>query len=332
MISDNILVPDNFVGNMRSKELDLESYNTDKITHRYLEVYDPILTSWVDKEIKLLEIGIHKGGSLQLWRDYFRLGIIVGIDIKLPERFLPGERIQIFKGSQADEEFLSEVASKTAPEGFDIIIDDASHIGALTKTAFWHLFDNHLKPGGLYVIEDWGTGYLDDFPDGKRLDSLNSPASRVPSQSSQASTHTMKAPFPCHSYGMVGFIKELVDEQGAASVTAGRPIGESRASRFTQLVITPCIVFVSKMAPTLSASPNPVPASEGLGRTTISWNSVNGKIYVAENGHDEVLFADSPSGSQDVTWIQAGSVYEFRLYNADRSKLLEKVTVTKTRP
>src|SRR5262249_23051211 len=87
---------------MRSKELNLDCYNTDKITHRYLDVYDPILAPWVGKEVKLLEIGIHKGGSLRLWRDYFRLGVIIGIDIKLPEHFLPGERIQIFKGSQAD--------------------------------------------------------------------------------------------------------------------------------------------------------------------------------------------------------------------------------------
>jgi len=317
---------------MRSKELDLDSYNTDKITHGYLKVYDPILAPWVDKKIKLLEIGVREGGSLQLWRDYFQLGVIIGIDIKLPEDFVPGERIQIFRGSQSDKRFLSEVANKTAPEGFDIIIDDASHIGTLTKTAFWHLFDNHLKPGGLYVIEDWGTGYLEDFPDGKRLDAVNSRVSSVQSLSPEAGNHRMKVPFPCHSHGMVGFIKELVDEQGAASVTTGRPIGQSRASKFTQLVITPCIVFVSKMAPSLNACPNPVPASEGLGRTIISWDSVNGKIYVSKNGRDEVLFADSPGGSQDANWIEAGSVYEFRLYNADHTELLEKVVVTKPTP
>jgi hypothetical protein len=128
---------------------------------------------------------------------------------------------------------------------------------------------------------------------------------------------------------MVGFIKQLVDEQGAASVTMGRPASECRASRFTQLVITPCIVFVTKVTPTLDASPNPVPASEGLGKTTISWNSVDGKIYVSENGRNEVLFADSPGGSQDADWIGADSSYEFRLYNSDRTKLLEKIIVTK---
>jgi hypothetical protein len=129
----------------------------------------------------------------------------------LPEHFVPGERIQVFEGNQTDEAFLSEVANKTAPEGFDIIIDDASHIGELTKTTFWHLFDNHLKPGGLYAIEDWGTGYWDDFPDGKRFNIANSP---VESLSSETAGESIKVPFPCHSYGMVGFVKELADEQG----------------------------------------------------------------------------------------------------------------------
>ena len=35
----------------------------------------------------------------------------------------------------------------------------------------------------------------------------------------------MKIPFPCHSYGMVGFVKELVDEQGAGNIALGRKGG-----------------------------------------------------------------------------------------------------------
>jgi hypothetical protein len=148
---------------MRSAQLNLAAYDSGKIGLGYLEIYDPILAPWVNKKIKLLELGVRKGGSLQLWRDYFPRATIVGIDLRLPENFAPGERIQLFEGNQADTAFLSEVAIRTAPEGFDIIIDDASHIGELTRTAFWYLFDHRLKPGGLYAIEDWGTGYLDDF-------------------------------------------------------------------------------------------------------------------------------------------------------------------------
>lgn len=298
--------------NMRSKQLDLSAYDTDKINHHYLELYDPILSPWIDRELKLLEIGIHRGGSLKLWRDYFPHGRIVGIDLKLPKNFVPGDRVQVFEGSQADTGFLSEVAMKTAPECFDVIIDDASHIGELTKTTFWHLFDHHLKPGGLYAIEDWGTGYLDDFPDGKKLDPKPSTVN----------------PFPCHSHGMVGFVKELVDEQGAGSITVGRN-EEFRLSKFESLLVTSGVIFVTKMAPTLSAFPNPVPSGEGLGQTTISWKSVDGKVYVSENGHGEVLFVNSPCGSEKANWIAIGSSYEFRLYNTGHKELLAKVIVTR---
>ena len=171
---------------------------------------------------------------------------------------------------------------RTAPEGFDLIIDDASHIGELTKTTFWHLFDHHLKPGGLYAIEDWGTGYLDDFPDGKQFEPKPSTLN----------------PFPCHSNGMVGFVKELVDEQGAGSITLGRN-EEFRLSKFESLLVTSGVILVTKMAPTLSAFPNPVPSGEGPGKTTITWNSVDGKIYVSVNGGNEMLFAGSPRGAAE---------------------------------
>jgi len=46
---------------------------------------------------------------------------------------------------------------------------------------------------------------------------------------------------------MVGFVKELVDEQGAADLTrasfSGKP---KRRSKFESLLITPSIVFVKK--------------------------------------------------------------------------------------
>jgi hypothetical protein len=299
---------------MRSEQLNLGAYDTDKIQNNFLEVYDPILSRWTDKDLKLLEIGIYKGGSLQLWRDYFPKGTIVGIDLELPPEFIPGERIQLFKGSQADTKFLSEVATSTAPEGFDIIIDDASHVGELSKVTFWHLFHHHLKAGGLYAIEDWGTGYLDDFPDGKRFDP-------------KPSSHE---PFPCHSHGMVGFVKELVDEQCAGSIALGRH-EQFRLSKFESLRFTEGVVFVTKTAPSLSASPNPVPADEGPGLTTISWKSVDGKVYVSTNGQEEVLFADAPRGSELADWIEAGSTYEFRLYNADHKQLQARLTVTRDR-
>jgi hypothetical protein len=235
---------------LRSSQLPLEKYDTDKITNHYVERYDPILEPWLEKKVALLELGVYKGGSLLLWRDYFPLGTIVGIDIHLPKDFKPVERVRLYEGSQADTNFLSKVANETAPEGFDIIIDDASHMGELTKIAFWHLFDHHLKPGGLYVIEDWGTGYWEDWPDGKSLDpeSASQPHPRRNFLSSIMNRKPdTKTPMQCHSYGMVGFVKQLVDEQGAISVSRRTSTGEAtRRPKFESLTITPPMVIVKK--------------------------------------------------------------------------------------
>jgi hypothetical protein len=235
---------------VRRLELLLDQYDSDKISNHYLERYDPVLEPWLEKELVLLELGVYRGGSLLLWRDYFRLGTIVGIDINLPKDFKPTERVHLYKGSQTDTKFLSRVASEIAPDGFDIIIDDASHIGEYSKKAFWHLFDNHLKHNGLYVIEDWGTGYWDDWPDGKSLN-LDSYLRPRPVPDSLwlriARKLRLKVPMRCHSHGMVGFIKQLVDEQGAYDVTRRKLKGKStRASRFESIIVTPSIVFVRK--------------------------------------------------------------------------------------
>jgi len=319
---------------MRSRQLALDAYDSDKVRIGYLDIYDPVLAPWVDKKIKLLELGVHKGGSLQLWRDYFPRGTIVGIDIEPPKDFMPGERIQVLQGSQADTVFLSEVANKVAPEGFDIIIDDASHIGALTKTTFWYLFENHLKLGGLYAIEDWGTGYLEDFPDGKRFDIANLSVSPIQPLASEPAGKSIKVPFPCHSYGMVGFIKELVDEQGAATITMQYPAAKRRASKFEGVLITQHIVFITKVRPTsLTASPNPVPFGNGRGQTRISWNTGNtdiGEVYVSIDGGKELLFAKKREGSKVAKWIDTSSTYEFRLYNSAHTELLAKVVVSRT--
>jgi hypothetical protein len=235
------------LGVMRSKELNLSAYDTDKTKLGYLEIYDPVLAPWVHKNVKLLELGVHRGGSLKLWRDYFPRGIVVGIDRKLPERLERDGRIEVFEGRQQDPAFLSHVANTIAPEGFDIIVDDASHVGDVTKVTFWHLFDHHLKPGGIYAIEDWGTGYLNNWPDGQRFDLRTPILARIRSLLPKRFRKRIRVPFPCHAYGMVGFVKELVDEQGAASIAAGLKTGWRR-SKFEHLLISHGIVFVMKAA------------------------------------------------------------------------------------
>jgi hypothetical protein len=180
--------------------------------------------------------------------DYFPRGEITGIDIALRAHLSGEARIATFEGSQTNTAFLDHVGKTVAPNGFDIIIDDASHIGEYTKTSFDHLFANHLKSSGLYVIEDWGTGYWDDWPDGRCYRPRTQTAALL-----LRILHRLRLirqiPLHTHRYGLVGLIKELIDEQGVADLMRRSVHGSpGRASHFASVTITPSIVFVTKAA------------------------------------------------------------------------------------
>ena len=42
----------------------------------------------------------------------------------------------MFAGDQTDCRLADRIATEMAPNGFDVIIDDCSHIGALSKVSF----------------------------------------------------------------------------------------------------------------------------------------------------------------------------------------------------
>lgn len=91
----------------------------------------------------------------------------------------------------------------------------------------------------------------------------------------------------------------------------------------------------AKGPPSLTASPNPVPAGKDKGTTTITWTTGDGspgQVYVSDNGKPEILFATAPRGSREVPWIQSGKTYEFRLYaGTEHTQVLARVTVTRNK-
>ena len=58
-----------------------ESYNTDKLEHDYIKIYEKYFESIRNENLKVLEIGIADGKSLLMWSDYFKNSTIIGIDI-----------------------------------------------------------------------------------------------------------------------------------------------------------------------------------------------------------------------------------------------------------
>jgi len=219
-------------------------YDSDK-SQLYLNNYERHFRYIADHDIKLLELGIHKGGSLLLWRDFFLNGKIVGLDLEHFNIDDPTGRIHIYQGDQRDTNLLDRISTECASDGFDIIIDDASHIAEFTKISFWHLFDNYLKPGGIYVIEDWRVGYWEAWPDGAKYQPPNS-TQAWPDRLFRKSKH--KSLFPSHNYGMVGLAKQLMDELGIDAITnpARSGLSQQRFPKFQRMEVCPGQVFIVK--------------------------------------------------------------------------------------
>jgi predicted O-methyltransferase YrrM len=108
----------------------------------------------------ILEIGMFEGGSLVLFDKLYEPEKLVGIDIRRQpieplERYREGrEHIVTMYGLSQDDPKLTSILRKEFPNGIDLIVDDASHQYGLSGATF-HLCFPFLKPGGLYVIEDW---------------------------------------------------------------------------------------------------------------------------------------------------------------------------------
>jgi predicted O-methyltransferase YrrM len=126
-------------------------------TRPFLAFYDSLLER-APKNI--LEIGMFEGGSLVYFDKLFSPNKLVGIDIRQEpiaplERYKEGRpHIKTYYGRSQDRPPTRGAAQANFPEGIDLVIDDASHVYDKTKASFESIFPL-VKPGGLYVIEDW---------------------------------------------------------------------------------------------------------------------------------------------------------------------------------
>ncbi len=138
-------------------------FKSDKLKHGYIDVYLSYLEKLKNKKLKILEIGVADGKSIQAWSHYFKNSLIVGIDIKkidLKKTNLIKKNIRILQGSQSDPHFISLLVQKY--KNFDIIIDDGSHFPKDVISSFKMLFPA-LSQNGYYFVEDIQTSYIHFF-------------------------------------------------------------------------------------------------------------------------------------------------------------------------
>ena len=141
-------------------------HGTDKcIDHFYTPVYARHFAHLRKRRVTLLEIGVGGyenpaigGNSLRMWADWFTHpeSVFIGIDIHEKNIAFEDIRIKLHKGSQTDHKFLERLRRRYG--GFDIVIDDGSHIPNEVIKTFQIAFPM-IRKGGMYVVEDVQTSY-----------------------------------------------------------------------------------------------------------------------------------------------------------------------------
>jgi predicted O-methyltransferase YrrM len=130
---------------------------------------------------RVFELGISMGGSTVFFTELARPRRLVAIDLRPREdvierierlaadRGLSGALRTVGEVDQADRPRLAQIIEEEFDgSSLDLVVDDCSHMYEPTRASFNELFPR-LRPGGVYVIEDWAWAHnpLDsDHPEG----------------------------------------------------------------------------------------------------------------------------------------------------------------------
>ena len=119
-----------------------------------------------DRVENMIELGIYKGGSIAMYEELLSPTRLVGVD-QLTERVgaldeylhrrSATDRVKLYYGTdQDDRQALASIARENFGDRcLDLVVDDCSHLYEPTKTSL-NVFLPLLRPGGIYLIEDWG--------------------------------------------------------------------------------------------------------------------------------------------------------------------------------
>jgi hypothetical protein len=148
----------------------MTKYGSDKGNswHCYTAVYSALLGKLRNRPLRIFELGLgtnnpllastmgvdgRPGASLRGWREFFPQSLVFGADIDRDILFTDN-RIQTFYCNQLDSDAIRDLWAQPAlQEGMDLIIDDGLH-RVSGNTTFLEGSLEHLRAGGLYVVED----------------------------------------------------------------------------------------------------------------------------------------------------------------------------------
>ncbi len=137
-------------------------------SHNYTTVYSALFKELGDRPLRIFELGLGSnnpampfhmgtegipGASLRGWRENFPHAQVYGADIDRDSLF-EEDRIKTYQCDQLSQRSICELwAQPDLQEGADIVIEDGLHTFE-GNVSFLEGSLEHLRPGGLYVIED----------------------------------------------------------------------------------------------------------------------------------------------------------------------------------
>ena len=127
--------------------------------HPYTTPYSLFFEPLRHKPIKFVEVGVHRGASMRVWRTFFSQARIYGFDndqnnVNFIASFgMPATTLDVMDAS--NKENITAALTKHSADGelFDVILDDASHNPDDQATMIRTVMP-FLKQGGLFIIED----------------------------------------------------------------------------------------------------------------------------------------------------------------------------------
>lgn len=131
-----------------------------KVDH-FFDVYESHFSRFRNTDVRVLEIGVYHGGSLELCRNYLGPSAqIHGIDINPLAVERAPACCSVHTGAQADPVFIESIISEHGP--FDLVIDDGSHL-MQDQIKTFELIYPYMSSTGVYVCEDVFTSYWCEY-------------------------------------------------------------------------------------------------------------------------------------------------------------------------
>jgi len=155
----------------------MSKWGSDKGRNHYTTVYSALFQDRCEQPIKIFELGLGTnnpdapsnmgifgapGASHRGWRELFPNALVYGADIDRQIMFQE-DRIKTFYCDQLDRSSIRELwAQPELMDGADIIIEDGLHT-LEANISFLEESLQHLRPGGIYIIEDIESECIPDW-------------------------------------------------------------------------------------------------------------------------------------------------------------------------